>query len=454
MNGQTGFSDIGNRIPVLALALTVLLSAASCGDREVILQGERLDIRDLSTDTEEATDETVAEIPVEVTKLALAAPVRNAEWTHRNGSAEHLIPHPALGRTLTKVWSQSIGTGNSRKHSITSDPIVAGGRIFTMDSSAGLRAFTTEGASIWSRDLTPPHERAAEATGGGLAYGSGTLFATTGHGEVIALDPATGAERWRHKMSGSVSAAPVVSGDIVIAVSRDNTALGLDISNGRIRWRQTSSGDVAGVLGAGSPAASGGLAVLPFASGEIVGAVNRNGLRAWSAVVSGGHRGIARNYVGDISGDPVMDGSTVYVANQSGRMASLDRRSGERNWTVNEGSYSPVWPAGGAVFMISDEFAVKRLNASDGAEVWSAELPDYKAERAKRRKDAYAYFGPTLGGGQIWVAGSDGLLRSYDPVTGAVTGTVQIPGGAASQPAIAGGRLYILSASGQLHAFQ
>ncbi len=438
----------------LGLALVALLGATSCGNREEILVGERLGIREFATTTEEDAEEVSEEAPVEVTKLVLPAAVRNAEWTHRNGSASHMIAHPALGRVLTKVWTQSIGTGNSRKRAISSDPIIAGGRVFTLDASAGVRAFTTDGAGIWSRDLTPPHERSSEATGGGLAFGSGTLFATTGHGEVVALDPATGDVRWRHKMSGSVSAAPVVSGDTVVAVGRDNTALGLDIANGRIRWRQTSSGGEAGVLGAGSPAAAGGLAILPFASGEVVGAVSRNGLRAWSAVVSGGHSGIARNFVGDISGDPVVDGAIVYVANQSGRMASLDRRSGARIWTANEGSYSPVWPVGGAVFIISDEFAVKRLNASDGSEVWSAELPDYKANKPKRRKDAFSYFGPTLAGGQLWVAGSDGLLRSYNPESGELTGSVQIPGGAASQPAIANGRMFILSASGQLHAFQ
>ncbi|MCP5085720.1 MAG: PQQ-binding-like beta-propeller repeat protein [Rhodobacteraceae bacterium] len=454
MSGKTTISDKGKNLSALALSLTLLLGVASCGDREVILQGERLDIRDSGTASDEETDTAVEDEPVVITKLALAAPVKNTEWTHRNGSAGHIIRHPALGRTITKVWSQNIGTGNSRKRGITSDPIIAGGRIFTMDAGAGLRAFTPSGSAIWSVDLTPPHEKASEATGGGLAYGSETLFATIGHGEVVALDPATGAIRWRHKMTGAVSAAPVVLGDTVVAVSRDNTALGLDTSNGRIRWRQQSSGGEAGVLGAGSPAASGGLVILPFASGEIVGAVNRNGLRAWSSVVSGGHLGIARNFVGDISGDPVVDGTTVYVANQSGRLAALDRRSGERNWSANDGSYSPVWPAGGAVFIISDEFAVKRLNASDGAEVWSSELPGYKAKRPKRSRDAYAYFGPTLAGGQIWVAGSDGLLRSYNPVSGDLTGTVQIPGGAASQPAVAGGRLYILSASGQLHAFQ
>ncbi|MBV1864060.1 MAG: PQQ-binding-like beta-propeller repeat protein [Rhodobacteraceae bacterium] len=434
----------------IGLAVLLLFSAGSCGWRDETLKGERFDIRDFNKDEE-------AEVPKEeavVSKLALVAPVVNKDWTHRNGSATHSIPHPALGRVISKVWTQNIGSGNSRKRYISSDPVIAGERIFTLDAASGVRAFSTGGAPLWARELTPGQEKSRNATGGGLAYSAGVLVATTGHGEVVAMDAASGEIRWRHKMIGSISAAPVIAGTTVVAVSRSNNALGLNIRNGRILWQQNSSGSDAGVVGAGSPAASGNLTVIPFASGEVVGALTRNGLRAWSSVVSGGHKGLARAFVSDISGDPVIDGVTVYVANQSGRLASLDRRSGERNWTANDGSYSPVWSAGGAVFMISDNFAIKRLNASDGAEVWSVELPDFKAKRARRQRDAYAYFGPTLAGGQLWIGSSNGWLNSYNPEDGSLTGSVKIPGGAASQPAIAGGRLYILSGSGQLHAFQ
>lgn len=434
----------------IGLALVVLFSASSCGWRDESLKGERLGVRDFNL-PEEAE---LVEEKVEVTKLALVAPVVNKEWTHRNGSAKHMIAHPALGRTLTKVWTQNIGSGNSRKRYITSDPIIAEGKVFTLDAASGVRAFSTSGAPLWAQDLTPGNEKSRNATGGGLAYEAGILVATTGHGEVVAMDAANGTVRWRHKMIGLISAAPVIAGNTVIAVSRSNNSLGLNVKNGRIIWQQNSSGGEAGVVGAGSPAAAGNLAVIPFASGEVVGALTRNGIRAWSGVVSGGHKGLARSFLGDISGDPVIDGITVYVANQSGRLASMDRRSGERNWTANDGSYSPVWPAGGAVFMISDNFAIKRLNASDGEEVWSVELPDFKAKRDKRKRDAYAYFGPTLAGGQLWIASSDGWLNSYNPVDGSLTGTVKVPGGAASQPAVASGRLYILSGSGQLHAFQ
>lgn len=448
MTGQT--VKFGQAVMISLLAGAVLFG---CAQREAPLEGERLDLRAPNLqDGEEAPE--VEEEEVRIDKLSLASPATNSEWTHRNGSAQHLIRHPALGRSLTRIWSGNIGSGNSRKHFVTASPIVAGGRVFTMDANSGVRAFTTAGEPVWSVDLTPPNEKSNEASGGGLAFGGGVLAATTGHGEVIVMDPASGAVRWRHQMTGAISADPVIVGNTVVAVARNNVALGLDIKNGRIQWQQVSPGNTAGVAGAGAPAAKGKLAVIPFSSGELVGTVASNGLRAWSGSVSGSNKGLARNLVADISGDPVIDGRTVYVANQTGRLAAMDRRSGERIWTAKDGSYTPVWPAGGAVFMVTDRFAVKRLNASDGSEVWSQELPDFKKEKDRRKRATYAYFGPVLAGGQVWVGGSDGLLRSYDPVNGTLTGTIDIPGGAASQPAIAGNRLYILSGNGQIHAYQ
>ena len=423
-----------------------------CGNREPILEGKRLDLRALTVDERQAIG--VKKTDVRIDKLTLLSPTINADWTHRNGSAQHLIKHPKLGRSLSKVWTANIGAGNSRKRNITASPIVANGRVYAMDANAVARAFTTMGSPVWSVDLTPPNEKANEASGGGMAYGNGVLAVTTGHGEVIALNSDNGSVIWRHKLKGAISADPVVVGNMVVAVGRNNVAIGLDIRNGRLKWRQTSQGGTAGVAGAGAPAAQGNLVVIPFSSGELVGTIASNGLRAWSRSISGKNEGFARSMISDISGDPVIDGLNVYAANQAGRLVAMDRRSGTLLWTAQDGSYTPVWSIGSAVFMVTDRFAVKRLNSSDGTEVWSQKLPGFKQSKDGRKRATYAYFGPVVAGGQVWVAGSDGLLRSYDPINGLLTGTVDIPGGAASQPAIADGRLYILSASGRIHAYE
>jgi outer membrane protein assembly factor BamB len=52
------------------------------------------------------------------------------------------------------------------------------------------------------------------------------------------------------------------------------------------------------------------------------------------------------------------------------------------------------------------------------------------------------------------VASSDGVLRSFDPESGRLIHSAEIPGGASSNPVVAGGVLYVVGGKGQLHAFR
>ncbi len=437
------------------LALIVPL-VISCAKKEEIFEGERFDVRTPlaqaypSVDGEPRPDQTA--VVNRSVKIKLPKQINKSSWTHRNGGADHSLSHLSLGANLTRLWSVNIGAGNDRKHRITSDPIIAGGQIYTLDAQSRVMAHTPIGAAVWVRDLTPASDKSDEATGGGLAYGDGVLYATSGFGEITALRASDGSVLWKQKLDAPITSAPTVSKDRVYVVSRDNRAWALKTKNGRIDWQQQSTRTDAGLIGGASPAAAGRTVILPFSSGEMVSALTRNGLRVWSVAVSGSRRGQARSNIGDISSDPVVTKSRVYAANQSGRITAVARRDGKRVWTANEGSYSPVWPVDNSVFLVSDAGQLVRLDARSGEAFWAVDLPRYKKD--KTRRDSYTHFGPILAGGRVIVASSDGGLRSFDPVSGDLLTTVDIPSGAASQPAIVDGVLYVLSQNGQLHAFK
>lgn len=358
----------------LALGLTLALTA--CAANEEILEGERIPLRPV----EDGAGIAIDALP----KVQLSKAVAVDDWTHENGNTSHLPRHVDVAFPMKPVWSVSIGRGASREGRITSGPIVADGRIYTLDAASSLRAFDLKGAPIWQRDLTLKGEQALDGSGGGLALGGGVLVAGTGFGEVIAMSPEDGEILWRQELDAPVKAAPTVANGLAYVVSRNDQAFAIDLKNGRIRWRVAGIDPDAGVVGGASPAASGGLVVLPFASGEVIGAVARNGRRAWTSVISGGRRGTARARLSDITGDPVISGDTVYVANQSGRFVALDKKSGSRRWSVNDGSLGPALPMGGSVFFVTDEAKLKRLDSTDGSELWSVQLPQYEDAENRR----------------------------------------------------------------------
>lgn len=441
--------------------LALFLLAAACSENELILPGEREPIRPVDPSLQIAADAGADGTQGAVPVSAVAAPVvpltvppsrMNSDWTHLSGDATHLAPSAALAATPTLRWSTSIGEGSDRRVRLTAAPVIAGGRIFAMDTAGRVTALSATGQRLWQTALRPPREGSFEGFGGGLAAADGALVAATGFGEVLRLDPATGAILWRTPVEGAVRAAPSLSGDIVVAVARGELGYGLDLATGEIEWRLEGAGLGAGLIGGGSPAVRGPLAVLPFQSGEVRGVLLRNGLTVWNAALTGGRRGAVRATINDISGDPVIDNDIVYIGNQGGRVAALDRRSGARIWATEEGAYGPILPVGGSVFLVSDRADLLRLSAGDGSVIWRQPLPEYKD--GKRSRGAVTHFGPLLAGGRLIVASGDGGLRSFDPVTGAPLGLVALPGGAATQPALANGWLYVLTGNGTLHAFQ
>ena len=115
---------------------------------------------------------------------------------------------------------------------------------------------------------------------------------------------------------------------------------------------------------------------------------------------------------------------------------------------------SPPWVTGGSVFMITDRNELVRLDAATGQRIWGTELPYYTSDRSSRREAVHAHYGPVLAGGRLIVASDGGRLRGFDPVSGALVSSVELPDGATSNPVVAGRTLYVVTRDGQLHAFR
>lgn len=440
-----GGAVTGRLVISLGLALSVL---AGCTERDVILPGERLDIRD-GLVTEAATEVSRAQ------PISLPGQQANASYTHRGGSATHYITHPALGATLTPVFSADIGEGNSRRFRITADPVVANGRVFTMDAKANVTAVSTSGGTLWTTDVTPASDRDGDASGGGLAVAGDTLYVTSGFGRVTALDVATGAVRWVQDLNAPAGSAPTVSGDFVYVVSRNSRAWAINANDGRIRWSVEAADATANFAGGAGAAVADGVALFPFPSGEVMATYAAGGTQRWSTVIGGNRLGaVVSVAANDIGADPVIVGSTAYVGNVSGRVVALNLQSGDRRWTATEGATSPVLPVGGSVFLVNDINELVRLSNSDGSVIWRVPLPQVEEGEFWERDRRHVHFGPILAGGRLIVASSDGYLRAFSPVSGELIAATALPGGAASHPVVAGQTLYVVSADGQLRAFR
>ena len=426
----------------------------ACAEPELVLPGQREDIRSVLQDQGDITDAQDTFEGNSSRKISLPAARANAEWAQTAGSPANRVAHPALGGALTLQWAAKIGEGDSRKHRITADPVVAGNRIFTLDAQSVVTATSTAGATLWQADLRPARDQAGDASGGGLVVVGDTVYVSTGFGVLAAMDAGTGAVRWTQQLDASGSGTPTVSGDLVYVTAGDNTGWAVNRKDGTVEWQVGSTGDTNNVLGAPAPALTDDLAIFAFGSGEVQAVFRRGGLNRWDASVLGKRAGRALSNVSDVTAAPVVSGDRVFVGNQSGRIAALDVASGARVWTAREGAIGPVWPVGGSVFAVSDLNELIRLDAADGAKIWGTALPNFVKRKPLKQSRVVAHHGPIVAGGRVIIASGDGQLRSFDPTNGALVSSAEIPGGATTAPVVAGRTLYVVSKNGQLLAYR
>jgi outer membrane protein assembly factor BamB len=323
-----------------------------------------------------------------------------------------------------------------------------------MDQGGSVTAVATNGAVLWQTSIQPGYDAKSTTSGGGLAVSGGTVFATTGYGELIALDTASGGIIWRQRMDAAVSGAPTVDGTAVYAIGRDGGASALNAATGRILWQVAGTPSTRGVLGAGTPAANGSAVYLPFASGQIEAVDTASGDTQWIGAIGGKRLGRAYAGFGDISGDPVVADGVLYVGSSAGRTIALDAQTGNRIWSAPEGAMNAPLVVGGSVFTVNDQSRLVRMSAATGDLIWSSEMPYFTQIKPKKYKKITAHYGPVLAGGHLVVASGDGALRLFNPASGELTAEVDIPGGAAAPPALAAGLLFVMGANGQLHAFR
>jgi len=89
--------------------------------------GQRIDV--LTNEVEVAADPATKALP-----FSLPAPVVNNAWTESGGNATNSMGHLALGNALRPAFSVQAGRGSSLTARLAAPPIVANGRVYTIDT--------------------------------------------------------------------------------------------------------------------------------------------------------------------------------------------------------------------------------------------------------------------------------------------------------------------------------
>jgi outer membrane protein assembly factor BamB len=439
------------RVTTFLMAATLLAGCSTVSgifkkEKKVTVPGERIAV--LVNEADIDIDPATAALP-----MSLPAAEANTEWAQSGGNARKAVGHVALGSALGVAWTASIGEGSGKGGRLGGGPVVAEGKVFTMDTQGVVRAFdASNGSQLWSTRFGEIGDNRASIYGGGVAYDGGRVYATNGLGYVAALDAGNGGQVWVVRPGGPLRGEPSVADGAVYVMSQDNQLYSLKASDGTTNWSNAAALEIAGVFGAAAPSIGQGTVVAGFSSGELNAYRYENGRQVWQDALARTSITTSVASLSDIDADAVIDGGAVYAVGQGGRMVALDLFSGQRIWELNFGGIATPWVAGDWLFAVNDKAQLIAVSRANGKIRWINQLPRY--ERMKSKAGLITYVGPILAGDRLIVAGSNGALINVNPLDGSFQSQVDLKDGVSFQPVVANNTLYLLTDSGRLIAYR
>ncbi|MEL0156385.1 MULTISPECIES: PQQ-binding-like beta-propeller repeat protein [Sphingopyxis] len=410
--------------------------------------GERVSI--LSNDNSIKVDPTTAAVAV-----VLPDPVLNADWAQSGGNASKSMGHPALGAARTKAWEASIA-GSTKKQRLAAAPVISNNRLFAVDTDAVVSAFAADtGAKLWSVSIGSTGKDFENSLfGGGASVDGNVVYATSGVGDVAALNAEDGKLLWKVKPAGPLRGAPTVAFGGVYVITQDNQIFALNAGDGAVQWQATASLEPGSVFGAASPAAGQGTIVAGFSSGEVQAYRYENGRDLWEDALARTSMALSVSTLTDVDADPVIDRGRVFALGQGGRMASYDLLTGQRIWEISIAGISTPYVVGEWVYAMTDDGKLLCVARGSGKVRWIQQLARYRVETEKKKKDPIRWTGPILAGGRLIAVNSEGQLVEFSPTDGSTLATTEFKSPLSQPPVVANNRLYILADDGTITAWQ
>ncbi|WP_447929508.1 outer membrane protein assembly factor BamB family protein [Sphingopyxis fribergensis] len=433
---------------LLALPLTACGVLKGDGGPKTPTVGDRVSI--LSNDNSVKVDPATASIAV-----VLPEPAVNAAWAQSGGNASKSMGHPALAATRTKLWEASIA-GSTNKQRIAASPVIADNRLFVVDTDAVVTAFAADtGAKLWSASIgSTGKDFKASLFGGGAGVDGNVVYATSGVGDVAALNVADGSVIWKVKPAGPLRGAPTIAFGGVYVISQDNQIFALNAANGAVQWQATASMEAGSVFGAASPAAGQGTIVAGFSSGEVQAYRYENGRDLWEDALARTSMALSVSTLTDVDADPVVDRGRVFALGQGGRMASYELVTGQRSWEISIAGISTPYVVGEWVYAMTDDGKLLCVARANGKVRWLQQLARFRVETEKKKKDPIRWTGPILAGGRLIAVNSEGVLSEFSPTDGSLLGSTEFKSSLSQPPVVANNILYVLADDGKLTAWR
>ena len=411
------------------IILILCLPLLSCSNNE-ILEGERQDLYQQEMDKYLVNDG-------QNIKLSSQKTITSIQQVD-NGPT-HLFENSKFDSSLSKLWGITLkNRGN------ISAPVFSHNNIYILDGRANLYSFNLDGTKNWVISLSPLEEKKQNTHhSGGIAIDKNNLYVATGFGEIFSIDLA-GSIKWKKRFDSPFRGAPIYTNNKIFIVNSGDLAIAIN-KKGETIWTLEGATRPTLLTKGVSPALKNNKLILPFSSGQLAAVRPNNGSEIWKTSFDRGNKGESYSVIGDFGGSPVIKSNVVFALSSSGQLLALNLTNGNKIWSLPVGSNSTPLINGGSIFVVSTKGKLVRINEKKGKVIWSRNI--------SKPNISDKFFGPTLAGNFLWIAGTDGYLRKFNPLTGKQILKYRFGSRALYRPFAVHNRLFIVTKSGKIIAF-
>jgi outer membrane protein assembly factor BamB len=243
---------------------------------------------------------------------------------------------------------------------------IADGTVYVATNGAAIALDAATGQQRWRlvSDLTEGYQSLA-----GIDVMAGPGVAYFAHGPTLfSVDPATGDTRWTHVVDGNFAASPEIDGDHVL-ISNGNGVDALRAATGELVWQHRPDGDNATELGVAH-----GTVFLTINVGRVVALDTPTGAVRWQAPVGSG------DLAGAEPDRPVVVDDAVVVRGRDEQLHAFEIADGSPRWSLPDrtrgGGTAKVAPfafrdsTGGLVYTGDDQGRVYAFEVATGTRQW------------------------------------------------------------------------------------
>jgi outer membrane protein assembly factor BamB len=175
----------------------------------------------------------------------------------------------------------------------------------------------------------------------------------------------------------------------------------------------------------------------------------KTGKPLWNDTLARASRSFAISGLATIAASPVISDGVVYATGVGSRTVAINLKTGARLWDISFGSAHTPVAAGNALFLVDLDDNLTAVDRRTGEVLWATHLP---VTKTKKKRTHWA--GPLLAGNTLWLVSNEGGMIGVEPTSGRVTATRDGLEPAMISPIAVSGKILVLTASGNLTAYE